>query len=957
MASWPMLAESIQNPEDFPNLLTGSFTDGRKFSTGNTLPIVARPWGFNHWCPQTTNGATSWWFGGSDHEFHWIRLTHQPSPWIGDWAFVMLGPQMGGRVEEPTMFFEPWGARIKPYTFDATLGPDNMRVQLTPTDHCAVLKVTFPSINPQHHEKRVCLKLPAPNKKPAGYSQSSLGDFDTGNMWTELTAARADDAPRNFGLYVRAEVDVASLRDPSSSGRGRHSRSGNMHCFEFSTEETEVTVYIGASLISKEQAQLNMQREVRGRRFEEVEEESRMVWRSMLSRIDVVDPGAMTQETFRRLSIFYTGLYRALLFPRRLDELDSNGRRHHYSPYDSAGQMHDGILVTDTGFWDTFRTVYPLLSLAYPEEAAEIVTGWLNAFREGGWLPEWSSPGYRSCMVGTYADVVVADAVLKGLSGVDLQLAWEAMRKDSFVPGGGKGQGGKARYNDYDRNGFIPKGKDADSVSATLDFAFSDFAVSCAAEKLGKHGDAKRLRNRATRAREHLFDRNSGLMLPKLQTGRLETGEPSRWGSGYVEGSAWHHSFPAYDLPGLASLHGSRTKLASKIVDMMEVPGTFLPGSYRVTIHEMEEMRALGMGQYGHNNQPVHHILWLLLMLDDGSPQCNATVALPDPHAFCPRRLGEAAISTVMRKAYGFDFYSGDEDNGEMGAWYVLAALGLFEAAPGTDQGYVLGSPLFRRVDVYRKAREGGTESPSLSIQSLQAGTEDVLHVSRVLMNGRDVGSPSTSETALGWTISYGELVRAMPGAVLRFITGNEDAGGKTSSLAVPNFTQDGSDRLQAQRRIRELESMVQDQQRQLQLQRSLAKQQASALQKQQSGAPRADESPPAATPPAAVAPWQPGPAGSNSNAEVQQAYNHIHDLENQVAVLKHQSRTESEMNSGLATTVEMAFIILVAVNALGWILCICNHRRSQASGSTAGGSRRLRRSTTNGRRGKDMPV
>jgi len=375
-------------------------------------------------------------------------------------------------------------------------------------------------------------------------------------------------------------------------------------------------------------------------------------------------------------------------------------------------------------------------------------------------------------MVGTYACVALADAVLKGLPGIDHELAWKAMAKDSFVPGGGKGQGGKANYHDYDQHGYIPWPKSTDSVSGTLDFAFSDYAVSLAATKLGHQAESDRLRKRAFKARSELFDSSEGLMRPK-NNGMFKRDDPKQWGAGFTEGSAWHHSFPPFDLQGLAELHGSRSALAAKIKAMLSQPGTFKPGSYRRTIHEMEEMRALAFGQYGHSNQPVHHVLWLLLMLDDARPECNATLATAvgsEVAETCPRLVGERAISQTLQRAYGVDYFAGDEDNGEMGAWFVLAALGLFEVAPGTHQGYTLGSPLFRRVDLYNSSKTMKARVASLSLRNRNAGTNLAVHVTQVLVDG-DVIPVAASATQLSWTLSYERLLRTK---VLQFVTAHE---------------------------------------------------------------------------------------------------------------------------------------------------------------------------------------
>lgn len=964
----PTPITSIENPEEFPNLLAGSFTDGQSFSTGNTLPLIARPWGFNHWSIQTNRGATAWWFRGDAHEFHWLRLTHQPSPWIGDWAWLQFGPQMGGLVADPVMFWEPWGARVKPHVLDARLGPDNMRVQLTPTDHGAVLKVTFPAYNPRRNEKRVCFKLPQGGKSLLS-NPARLDNFDERELWLELTTSRADDVPRNFALRVRAEVDVASLR--FREGASIH-RGSNINCFAFSIDEVDVTIWLASSLVSAEQARMNLAREVRGRGFDEVLRESTHVWRGMLQRVDVVDPGPLGEPTVRRLVAFYTGLYRALIFPRRLDEVTADGKRVAYNPYDAAGGVHDGILVADNGFWDTWRTVYPLYALAFPEEAGEIVTGWLNAFRWGGWLPEWSSPGYRQCMVGTYADVVVADAVLKGLPGVDHDLAWKAIWKDSTVAGGGSRQGGKAHFPEYSSRNFITAERTADSVSGTLDYAYSDFAVALAGDKLGYSREAKALRARAFAARQALFESRSGLMRPKTGHGGLKSDDPTQWGSGYVEGSAWHHSFPAFDLPGLVALHGSSQELAKKIKQMWEEPGTFRPGSYGRAIHEMEEMRALGTGQYGHNNQPSHHVLFLLPLLDEGRPECSAAASKIPDGALCPRRLGETYVHTVMSQAYGFDFYAGDEDNGEMGAWYVLAALGLFEAAPGTDAGYTLGSPVFRRVDLYRtgKGKAAGVE-PSLSIRSSQAGVLEALHVSSVQLEEEQVGQPAAGGK-LGWTLSYDRIAAAKTGGVLRFLTGNETAATAVLAEAAAGAAAAGAGGGSggAQPEAEELRRQVGDLQQEIKnLEKQAAEQRVRAA-----AAPQSSPSSSSAAAAAAAAPPPPPPApapGAAAEGAAQAALlRQVESLQRQLeearqkaaaqrspslegdhaadrqkisqlqSLLEHQrqlSRHDTETDAGLAFMVKSAFMILLVVNILLWI--VCSKFRLGASAQSNGGA------------------
>eukprot|EP00928_Gymnodinium_smaydae_P067279 TRINITY_DN5022_c0_g2_i1.p1 TRINITY_DN5022_c0_g2~~TRINITY_DN5022_c0_g2_i1.p1 ORF type:complete len:1010 (-),score=189.35 TRINITY_DN5022_c0_g2_i1:33-2903(-) len=923
---------AVQNPEDFPNLLAGTFTDGQRFSTGNTLPLIARPWGFNHWSVQTNDGKSSWWFRGDDPHFRWLRLTHQPSPWIGDWAWVLFGPQMGEISSDPMMFFEPWGSRFRPYGLDAMLGPDNMRVRLTPTDHGAVLKVTFPAVNPNNYAKRICFRLPPTTPGGKDGAPSEWGELNLAGASLELISRRGADVPKNFGLHVRAEVDASSLLERPELRVALHDMN-RMACFSLSPREVDVTVSLGTSLISREQAMLNLQREVRGRRFSDVEEESRQVWRRMLSRVDVSNPGPISEQSLRRLTIFYSGLYRTLLFPRKLDEIDANGKRVHYSPYDPLGGVHEGFLVTDNGFWDTFRTVYPLLNLAYPKEAGEIVSGWLNAYKEGGWLPEWSSPGYRECMVGTFADVVVVDAVLKKIPGFDENLAWQAVQKDSFEPGPKRSRvkAGKKEYNEYDSLGYIPAELNADSVSGSLDYAFSDFSVALLADKLGKTSDASALRHRAAKALKNLFHHQSGLMRPKSGDGVFRTGEAHKWGGGYTEGSAWHHSFPPFDLKSLIELHGSREAVTNKIQELCEAPGTFMAGTYGRVIHEMEEMRALGMGQYGHNNQPVHHILFMLIALDGARPECNASrfvSAGSAPGRECARYVGETKLHEVRERAYSTSFYAGDEDNGEMGAWYVLSALGLFDVAPGTNAGYTLGTPLFPRVDIYRDS--DGSARPALTITCPQAGGADAVHVSRVLLDGQDVSAVAANR-ASSWALPHDVLFRH-GGAELQFVGAGQDAAppagppasaalqsaGKPSATApglsapfAPGSGARAAANSAEEHRLREEVRSIQ--QRMAEQQDELARLRSSARR-----------------------------SGEASAA--------THGSESLIASLKnqlHEHREEHDMDEFLITHVRLVAIIFLVINVLGWMACICSRGGSGpcGGGRGAGESGRSKRS------------
>lgn len=778
----------------------GGAQGGQHHSTGNVLPLVAIPWGMNHWAPQTVNDATSWWFDANSDTFRGIRCTHQPSPWIGDYGYFVLRPYLGYSQDEWLGFTSYHAASaVQPWGLDLSLGPAGVRIELAPTSHGAVLRVTFPASVPSE-KRKICAWVPEGDKKGqdeqrVASSQKPTGECAVGDGGIDLISRRfSGGLPENsdFGLFVRLEADgglraEADFLSPTGCfevnqqympmnmpGQERSQESdaascqkrcasvegcahfvwwsdGGCHlqdkdakqnpgpgltagpphcpaeqglprqCCFLLDAQTEASIRIGTSFISAAQAARALDQEVGFKYLDTVRDEAQMAWRSHLSAVFVEDAGPPSATTLRRLEVFYTCLYRCLLFPRRLDENTPNGVQH-WSPY--SGKVRSGPGVTDNGFWDTFRTVYPLLALAYPRQLGEIVQGWLNAYADGGWLPKWASPGYRDSMVGTFADVVISDAIIKNISGFDRALAWEALRQDAFEenPNSKDTSRGKFGLQHYKSKGYIPVDVAiSEACSRTLDFAFADAASARAAEALGHESEARTLRERSERALREMYDERTGMMGHKDSGGNFMPVPAETWGECFTEGSAWHHSFPPFDMALLQELHGGRDLLLDKLRELFTRPADFQVGSYKQEIHEMREMRMLGLGQYAHNNQPVHHLPFLFALLGDR----NATARL---------------VRRILSSAYSPEGFAGDEDNGEMGAWYVLSSLGLYATAPGVSENYVLASiPIFKRVHL--RELDVRIEAP--------AAMQEAPLLSKVLWRGRQLPDVEVSYAAL----------------------------------------------------------------------------------------------------------------------------------------------------------------------------------------------------------------
>jgi putative alpha-1,2-mannosidase len=605
----------------------------REFSTGNTLPIVARPWGLHHWTLQT--GASPWTFNRQLRRLWGVRLTHQPSPWMRDYASVLVTPFHGPyqeRLEHQSSVYRPEKTVLKPNYLRAVLGRYGITMELAPSERGAILVFQSES------EERLRIRFTFD-----GAHELSRA----GGRIAAVTRDHRDEVPKGFGLWLEGEFDCVPEEFEKTADGG---------FVTFGAGVKRVELRLAGSFVNAATARVSLSRELSGRSLEELESLGGQAWNELLGRIEIEDGDE------ERLRAFYSCLYRCLLFPRFLDEVDASGKVIHYSPYD--GQVHAGPLCADCGFWDTYRTLYPLLELVYPDAMKRMLDGWLNACREGGWTPKWASPGRRDCMIGTHFDVVAADAVVKGIGDWDVSEVFSYLWKDATVPSD-SGCYGRRGLEDYIRLGYVPADREPHATSSTLDYAYDDFCVAQVAKALGRKAEEVALRQRAQSYR-NVFDSSVGFMRGRLASGEwLPKFDEFEWGGPYIEGGAWQHAFHVpHDVVGLMSLYGGAKPFCRKLDAMLALPPRFSTGSYGYEIHEMTEMASASFGQYAHSNQPVHNFLFLYALAGE------------------PGKTGYW-VNRVARELYTPDRLPGDEDNGEMSAWYVWAAMGLYPQCPG----------------------------------------------------------------------------------------------------------------------------------------------------------------------------------------------------------------------------------------------------------------------------------
>lgn len=636
---------------DYVNAYVGTANHPR-FSHGNVLPIVSVPHGMASFTIQTDGGAGNFFYHPSHRSFEGIRLTHQPSPWVGDYGHLLIMPQSGAPKKTPAAWwssFEPQKIELHPHFCEGTLKRDGIAFSFAPVNSGAAFCFLF-------RESRGNRVAFAPVDGKAKWIWNT--EENTLSGFLDTCSDLQKNLVREY-LFVRFRTPI------------RFSEEEDVLFAESDGQKIEFC--LATSFVSEEQAAYNEWRELGDRTLSKIRTEAAALWEDVLSRIEV------SGENTERRKMFYSCLYRSFLFPRRFYEIDAAGRKIHR--HRVTGEIVEGVYYTDNGFWDTYRTVYPLYALIAPENYKEMVEGFLNFYDETGYLPRWLSPDEIGIMPGTLVEAVLADAVIKRI--VDRRTSeriLHAVRKNAEVPSGNSLQGRKC-VKEYILQGYVPNDLCRESVSETLDYCYGDFCIAQIADVLGEKKVADKYRRRAGNYR-NLFDPKSGLMRGKNSQGiRTEEFDSYEWGGEYTEGSAWQASFAVYhDVEGLAECYGGRDKMIAKLNELFATPPIFHIGNYGREIHEMSEMAAVDFGQCAISNQPSFHIPYLYTLLG----------ARENAESWIEKLVSEAFFCTP-------EGFPGDEDNGAMSSWYLFSCMGFYPVCPGKDE-YVCTKPLFERI-------------------------------------------------------------------------------------------------------------------------------------------------------------------------------------------------------------------------------------------------------------------
>ena len=675
------------------------------FSRGNTLPYTGVPFGMNYFVPQTSDQEGSWFFDPHLPIFQGIRLTHQPSPWIGDYSWLLLTP-VTGKISGDTLFY-----RQSSYNLErAIFNPHYLRIfseryqietQLTPTCYGASIQLR------QTQGKNLSLYVHAADDLTLEQVDNRTIDFRQSGL------TETNKSPLVMFTVLAFSTDIESINQEGEDWR-------------IDLAGAEAQVQLATSFISKEQALFNLPKQD----FEETKTDAKDSWEDLLGRFDVVETGSVDRTFFDHC------LYRLFLFPQTFYEVNEQDENIHMDL--ASGTIKPGLLFTNNGFWDTFRTSFPLFALIIPEYYHQFLEGFLNSYRDTGYLPKWLAPDERGMMPGTLIDGLIADSACKGMAP-ELEEEFLKAMIETATKADPKAVNGRHGLAQYQELGYLSTDYH-ESVSHTLDYAYSDFCISTCAAKLGQEELAQTY-SQYSKNYQNLFDPETGYMRARDVDGNFRPDfSPYSWGRDYAECSAVQASLGVlHDISGLSQLMGGKEAFSNYLLKTCQSLPLFETTGYGYEIHEMSEMATAPFGQLAISNQPSFHIPYLFRY----SNYSQYTSLL---------------IKTLRQKAFrsGWDAYPGDEDNGSLSAWYVWSALGLYPTCPG-KANYDLGIPLFDHLRVYLAEKEQW-----LDIRT-QQNHEHFYFVKDCRLDGKEIQSIShqellnakTLDFALSWLLKH----------------------------------------------------------------------------------------------------------------------------------------------------------------------------------------------------------
>lgn len=673
-ATMAVAQKSDFSPVDYVNPLIGTQSTF-DFSTGNTYPAIARPWGMNFWTPQTGKMGNGWTYSYTEKKICGFKQTHQPSPWINDYGQLSIMPVVGAPefdADKRASWFGHKGESVKAYYYKVYLADYDVVTEFSPTDRAALFRFTFPESKDSYivvdaFDKGSYIKIDKANNRIIGYTTRNSGGV--ASNFKNYFVVEFDKPFEYVSTFVNGKLEKDATEQQAN-------HVGAVIGFATSKGE-QVNARVASSFISHEQAAINL-KELGDDTLEEVAEKGRKAWNDVLGRIEI-EGGNLDQYR-----TFYSCLYRATLFPQKHHEINAEGEVVHYSPHN--GKVEKGYFYTGTGFWDTFRSLFPLLNMLYPSENQKMQEGFVNVYRESGFFPEWSSPGHRGCMIGNNSASVLADAYLKGVKVEDTETMFEGILHGTKNVHPKVSSSGRLGHEYYNTLGYVPYDvKINENTARTLEYAYNDWCIYRLAKELKRPQEEIDLFAKRAMNYRNVFDKETRLMRGRNKDGKfMAPFSPLKWGDAFTEGNSWHYTWSVFHDPqGLIDLMGGDKVFVEMLDSVFTVPPHFDDSYYGFPIHEIREMTVMNMGNYAHGNQPVQHMIYLYNYAGE-----------PWKTQYWARQVMDRFYTPTP------DGYCGDEDNGQTSAWYIFSALGFYPVCPASDE-YVMGAPLFKKATIH----------------------------------------------------------------------------------------------------------------------------------------------------------------------------------------------------------------------------------------------------------------
>ena len=695
--SFPVFAE--KDLVQYVNTLQGT-NSTYELSWGNTYPTTAVPYPMNSWSPQTGKNGDGWKYQYSATTIRGFQPTHQCSPWVGDYGVFSLMPVSELVVDESKRAtpFSHDKEIAKPHYYRVTL-ENGITTEFSPTTRSAHFRFSFPA------KGDAFLVLD-------GYTKTSQVQIDVANHRITGYVHNGAFSPKTHKNYFIIQFDKPFVSYGTWENRKNTIQKNNLSregegigAYVQFAKGSKVQAKVSTSYISPEQAEVTMTRELGKHSSVEVTKQAAAdVWNQLLNRV-LVEGG--TEEDMKT---FYSCMFRANLFSHKFYEEKEDGSPYYYSPYDE--KIHDGYMFTDNGFWDTFRSQFPLTNILHPTMQGQYMQALLDAQEQCGWLPSWSFPSETGGMVGNHSISLLTDAWVKGIRTFDPEKALKAYAHEAMNKGPWGGANGRVRWKDYYQLGYIPYPESMGSTAQTLEYCYDDFCAYQLAKMTGnkfyEEVFARQIYNY-----KNVYDPSVGFMRGRKLDGSWADFDAFEWGGPYCEGNAWHYNWSVFhDVQGLIDLTGGDERFVAKIDSVFALPGIVKYGTYGTKIHEMLEMELAKMGQYAQGNQPIQHMIYLY------------------SYAGQPWKT-QYWIRQVMDRLYNSseNGYPGDEDQGGMSSWYVMSALGIYSVCPGTDE-YVLGSPKFRKATI---TMEDGKKF----VIEAKGNSKDNVYIQNATLNGK----------------------------------------------------------------------------------------------------------------------------------------------------------------------------------------------------------------------------